>query len=51
MMVFHSVGDTGGVHGDDVKTAISDAMQQHVESLITCGIAITFVVVILLFSN
>ncbi|MGA8153090.1 MAG: metallophosphoesterase [Terriglobales bacterium] len=26
VLVFHSVGDTGGVHGDDVEKAISDAM-------------------------
>ena len=29
-LVFHSVGDTGGIHGDDVEKAISDAMEQQI---------------------
>jgi len=29
-LVFHSVGDTGGIHGDDVEKAISDAMEVQV---------------------
>jgi len=29
-LVFHSVGDTGGIHGDDVEKAISDAMDQQI---------------------
>ncbi len=30
MLVFHSVGDTGGIHGDDVQKAISDAMAHQI---------------------
>jgi hypothetical protein len=26
LLVFHTVGDTGGIHGDDVEKAIADAM-------------------------
>jgi len=29
-LVFHAVGDTGGIHGDDVERAISDAMDQQI---------------------
>ncbi|MFY9872201.1 MAG: metallophosphoesterase [Candidatus Nitrosopolaris sp.] len=29
-LVFHAVGDTGGVHGDDVEKAISDAMDRQI---------------------
>ncbi|HEY6534565.1 MAG TPA: metallophosphoesterase [Candidatus Nitrosocosmicus sp.] len=29
-LVFHSVGDTGGIHGDDVEKAIADAMDQQI---------------------
>ncbi|HXZ79532.1 MAG TPA: metallophosphoesterase [Terriglobales bacterium] len=29
-LVFHSVGDTGGIHGDDVQRAISDAMEAQI---------------------
>lgn len=29
-LVFHSVGDTGGIHGDDVERAISNAMEQQI---------------------
>src|SRR5262249_22275885 len=29
-LVFHCVGDTGGVHGDDVQTAIADEMERQV---------------------
>ena len=30
LLVFHSVGDTGGIHGDDVERAISNAMEQQI---------------------
>src|SRR2546429_6779649 len=30
VLVFHAVGDTGGIHGDDVEKAISDAMDQQI---------------------
>lgn len=30
MLVFHSVGDTGGIHGDDVQKAISEAMAHRI---------------------
>lgn len=30
VLVFHSVGDTGGIHGDDVEKAISDAMEKQI---------------------
>ena len=30
LLVFHSVGDTGGIHGDDVEKAISDAMDNQI---------------------
>ena len=29
-IVFHAVGDTGGIHGDDVEKAISHAMDQQI---------------------
>jgi hypothetical protein len=29
---FHAIGDTGGVHGDDVEKAISDAMDHQISS-------------------
>jgi hypothetical protein len=29
-LVFHAVGDTGGVHGDDVQKAVSDAMDNQI---------------------
>ncbi len=29
-LVFHAVGDTGGIHGDDVEKAISEAMEQQI---------------------
>jgi len=29
-LVFHAVGDTGGVHGDEVEKAIADAMDQQI---------------------
>jgi len=29
-LIFHSVGDTGGIHGDDVEKAISDAMDKQI---------------------
>ena len=30
MLVFHSIGDTGGIHGDDVQKAISEAMAHQI---------------------
>lgn len=30
VLIFHSVGDTGGIHGDDVEKAIADAMDQQI---------------------
>jgi len=30
VLIFHSVGDTGGIHGDDVEKAISDAMDTQI---------------------
>ena len=30
LLVFHAVGDTGGINGDDVQIAISDAMDQQI---------------------
>jgi len=30
IMVFHAVGDSGGIHGDEVERAIADAMNQQV---------------------
>jgi hypothetical protein len=30
VLVFHSLGDTGGIHGDDVEKAISDAMDKQI---------------------
>ena len=30
VLIFHSVGDTGGIHGDDVEKAISDTMDQQI---------------------
>jgi len=32
VLVFHSVGDTGGIHGDDVEKAISDAMDNQISA-------------------
>jgi hypothetical protein len=32
VLVFHSVGDTGGIHGDDVQKAISDAMDHQISA-------------------
>lgn len=31
-LAFHAVGDTGGIHGDDVEKAISDAMDDQISS-------------------
>jgi hypothetical protein len=31
MLVFHSVGDSGGIHGDDVQKAIANAMNDQIE--------------------
>jgi len=30
LLIFHSLGDTGGIHGDDVERAISNAMEQQI---------------------
>jgi hypothetical protein len=30
VLVFHSIGDTGGIHGDNVEKAISTAMDQQI---------------------
>jgi hypothetical protein len=30
VLIFHSVGDTGGIHGDDVEKAIAEAMDQQI---------------------
>jgi hypothetical protein len=35
LLVFHSVGDTGGIHGDDVEKAISDAMDSQISGATT----------------
>src|SRR5712692_10197449 len=32
LLVFHSVGDTGVIHGDDVEKAISDAMDSQISA-------------------
>lgn len=32
VLVFHSVGDTGGIHGDDIEKAISDAMDNQISA-------------------
>jgi len=32
VLVFHAVGDTGGIHGDNVEKAISAAMDQQISS-------------------
>ena len=32
VLVFHSVGDTGGIHGDDVEKAISDEMEKQLSN-------------------
>jgi hypothetical protein len=31
-LVFHAVGDTGGIHGDDVEKAIAKAMDQQISA-------------------
>jgi hypothetical protein len=31
-LVFHALGDTGGIHGDDVQKAISDTMDQQISA-------------------
>ncbi|HXU20255.1 MAG TPA: metallophosphoesterase [Verrucomicrobiae bacterium] len=36
-LVFHSVGDTGGIHGDDVEIAISNAMEAQIDTTKTDG--------------
>ena len=35
VLVFHSVGDTGGVYGDDVEKAIADAMNNQISEATT----------------
>ena len=32
VLIFHSVGDTGGIHGDDVQVAISNAMDGQISA-------------------
>jgi hypothetical protein len=32
MLVFQAVGDTGGIHGDDVEKAISEAMDSQISA-------------------
>src|SRR5271165_252193 len=32
VLVFHAIGDTGGIHGDQVEKAISDAMDQQISN-------------------
>jgi Calcineurin-like phosphoesterase len=29
-LVFHVIGDSGGIHGDDVQTAVADAMEKQI---------------------
>ena len=31
-LVFHAIGDSGGVHGDDVQVAIAEAMEAQIDS-------------------
>ena len=42
MLVFHSVGDTGGIHGDDVEKAISNAMESQISAAKSGGGAPAF---------
>ena len=30
-LVFHAIGDSGGIHGDDVQTAVSEAMEGQIK--------------------
>jgi hypothetical protein len=32
-LVFHVVGDSGGIHGDDVQVAVAEAMEGQVKSV------------------
>ncbi|HKV05959.1 MAG TPA: metallophosphoesterase [Candidatus Acidoferrales bacterium] len=32
LLIFHCVGDTGGIHGDDVEKAIGDAMDHQISA-------------------
>jgi len=31
-LVFHVIGDSGGIHGDDVQVAVAEAMEHQIES-------------------
>ena len=31
-LVFHVIGDSGGIHGDDVQVAVAEAMESQIES-------------------
>ena len=31
-LVFHAIGDSGGIHGDDMQTAVAEAMEQQYHS-------------------
>jgi len=37
MLAFHAVGDTGGIHGDDVEKAISDVMDRQISDAKSAG--------------
>jgi calcineurin-like phosphoesterase family protein len=32
-LVFHVIGDSGGIHGDDVQTAVAEAMEEQIRSV------------------
>ncbi len=31
-LVFHAIGDSGGIHGDDVQVAVAEAMESQIKS-------------------
>src|SRR5258706_16168512 len=31
-LVFHVIGDSGGIHGDDVQAAVAEAMESQIKS-------------------
>lgn len=33
-LVFHAIGDSGGIHGDDVQTAVAEAMEHQIHSAV-----------------
>jgi hypothetical protein len=33
VLIFHAVGDSGGIHGDDVEKAISTAMDNQISAV------------------